>query len=67
VSRPAPKPDTTDTFVADSTQMVMAECVREPGRVIPCVKRVGTAEQLEAQCLAPLDDEGSEGDVFRNQ
>jgi hypothetical protein len=65
VPRPAPKPETTDTFVADNAQMVMAECAREPGRVVPCAKRVGTALELESRCLAPLDDEGTEGDVFR--
>ena len=65
VSRPEAKPDAPDTFVADNTQMVIAECVREPGRVVPCVKRVSTALELESRCLAPLDDEGSEGDVFR--
>lgn len=68
VPRPADTaPAAIETFVTDNTAMVLAECAREPGRVAPCAGRAATVEALEAKCLAPLDDEGSEGDVFRSQ
>ena len=51
--------------VADNTTMVMAECAQFPDRVAPCAMRVTTAAELEKQCLAPLDDEGSEGEALR--
>jgi hypothetical protein len=51
--------------VADNTGMVMAECAREPGRVAGCAARARSTQELEQKCLAPLDDDGTEGDQFR--
>ena len=45
----------------DNTTMVMLECARDP-RIASCVDGVATARELESKCLAPLDEEGSEGD-----
>jgi len=45
--------------------MVLAECAREPGRVAACAAGAKSAPELERKCLAPLDDEGTEGDRFK--
>ena len=58
-------PERVAEAVADNTAMVMAECAQAPDRVAPCAMRVATAAELEKQCLAPLDDEGSEGEALR--
>lgn len=58
-------PERIAEAVADNTTMVMAECAQAPDRVAPCVRRVTTAAELEKQCLAPLDDEGTEGEALR--
>ena len=47
---------------ADNTAMVMTDCARSPAEVTACIAAVTTAAELEARCLAPIDDEGSEGD-----
>lgn len=59
------KPERAREAVADNTQMVMNECVKSPDKVASCVDRVSTATELEKQCLAPLDDEGTEGEALR--
>jgi hypothetical protein len=53
-----------EQIVADNTKMVMAECAREPARVAGCAGQAKSAPELERTCLAPLDDEGTEGDRF---
>lgn len=53
--------------VADNTAMVIAECRGAPDHVIGCVENVTSVAQLESQCLAPLDDEGSEGLQFQGK
>ena len=58
-------PERVREAVADNTHMVLAECAVAEARVVPCVKRIGTAAELEKSCLAPLDDEGSEGEALR--
>lgn len=59
------KPERVEEAIADNTQMVMDECVKSPDKVVGCINRVATAAELEKQCLAPLDDEGSEGEALR--
>ena len=54
-----------DAYVADNTAMVMAECTAQPARVVPCLATATTVPDLEARCLAPLDDEGTEGDQLK--
>lgn len=55
----------TPEEVADNVAMVRGECQVAPGRVVPCVRRATSVAQLEGECLAPLDDEGSEGLQFQ--
>jgi len=59
------KPERADEAVADNTAMVMAECAKSPDKVIACIGRVSAAGELEKQCLAPLDEEGTEGEALR--
>ncbi len=50
--------------VADNTELVLAECREAPARVVACARAATGVAQLERDCLAPLDDEGSEGRRF---
>lgn len=61
----AEKPERQAEAVADNTQMVMNECVKAPDKVTACIAKVSTSTELEKQCLAQLDDEGSEGEALR--
>jgi hypothetical protein len=58
----AREPGRIDEAVADNTAMVMTDCAKAPARVTPCIAAATTAAELEARCLAPIDDEGTEGD-----
>ncbi|MBK9032016.1 MAG: hypothetical protein IPL61_11930 [Myxococcales bacterium] len=55
----------TEAEVADNVAMVLAECKTSADRVVACVTKATAVTQLESSCLAPLDDEGSEGERFR--
>jgi|GEM_PF-3080811 len=55
----------TEVEVTDNVAMVVAECKDAPARVVPCVTKATAVAQLERQCLAALDDQGSEGERFR--
>jgi hypothetical protein len=55
----------SDQAVADDVAMVMADCAAQPGRVAPCAGGAATAAELEARCLVPIDDDGSEGERFQ--
>lgn len=55
----------TAAEVADNVAMVLGECKAAPARVVACVSKATAVAQLESQCLAPLDDQGSEGDQFK--
>ena len=48
--------------VADNTTMVMNDCAKAPDQVAACIAAASTISDLEARCLAPIDDEGTEGD-----
>jgi hypothetical protein len=48
--------------VADNTTMVMNDCLQAPDTTAACIAAARTAPELEARCLIPLDDEGTEGD-----
>jgi hypothetical protein len=61
------EPAVIDGIVADNTAMVMTECTRDPGRVARCAGAARSAAELERTCLAPLDDEGTEGDRFKSR
>lgn len=56
-------PKRVDEAVADNTAMVMRHCAQTPDQVAACVATAANTEELEARCLPPLDDEGSEADV----
>jgi hypothetical protein len=51
--------------VADNTAMVMNDCAKAPAKVVACVNGADSVAELEKKCLAPLDDEGSEGEELR--
>jgi hypothetical protein len=55
----------TDGEVADNVAMVLRDCKAAPDRVVACVTKATAVAQLESQCLAPLDDQGSEGEQFK--
>lgn len=55
----------TEAEVADNVAMVLAECRTSADRVVACATKATAVTQLERTCLAPLDDEGSEGERFR--
>ena len=59
------KPERVAEAVSDNTTMVMSECGKSEHEVRSCVVKVSTAAELEKQCLARLDDEGSEGEALR--
>ncbi|HEY0480272.1 MAG TPA: hypothetical protein VGD37_22285 [Kofleriaceae bacterium] len=56
------EPARVDEAVADNTAMVMTDCAKAPAKVTACIAAASTVNELEARCLAPLDDEGTEGD-----
>jgi len=56
------EPKRVDDAVADNSAMVMGDCARDPAKVSACIAAAGSIKDLEASCLAPLDDEGTEGD-----
>ncbi|MCA9675521.1 MAG: hypothetical protein KC464_10840 [Myxococcales bacterium] len=64
--RADPSGGASDEAVADNVAMVMSDCARDPGRVAGCAGAARTVNELETRCLVPLDDEGSEGDRFRD-
>jgi hypothetical protein len=52
-------------IVEDNTEMVMIDCRARPARFAPCLQRATSVEQMERECLIPLDDEGKvEGKAF---
>jgi hypothetical protein len=57
-------PARTEEMVRDNTTMVMNECAGRP-QVGDCSVTARSAQQLEADCLRPLDDEGTEGSTIR--
>jgi hypothetical protein len=58
----AREPKRVDEAVADNTEMVLRDCARDPAKVSACVAGIASVADLEHRCLAPLDEEGSEGD-----
>jgi len=55
------EPKHVDGAVADNTQMVMNDCAKAPAKVAACINGISTVAELEAKCLHPIDDEGTEG------
>jgi len=61
----AKEPKRIDDAVADNTAMVMAECAKDPAHVTACIDQAQAITEVEQRCLAPLDEEGTEGEVRR--
>jgi len=61
----AKEPKRVDEAVADNTAMVMSDCAKAPAKVAACVTAASTVAELEKKCLAPLDEEGTEGEGLR--
>ncbi len=61
----AKEPKRVDDAVADNTAMVMTDCAKDPARVAACLDKAQTVADIEKQCLAPLDEEGTEGETKR--
>lgn len=59
------EPKHVDEAVSDNTTMVLSDCAKAPGKVIACVDTATTIAEIEAKCLRPLDDEGTEGMELR--
>lgn len=60
----AREPKRVDEATADNTTMVMNDCKKDPSKAVPCLATVGTIAELEQRCLIPLDEEGTEGELF---
>lgn len=56
------EPARVEEAVSDNTTMVMNDCTKDPGKLVPCLAKAATVAELEKSCLIPLDDEGTEGD-----
>jgi hypothetical protein len=61
----AKEPKRVEEAVADNLTMVMNDCAKAPAKVAACVSAVSSVAALERECLAPLDDEGTEGEELR--
>jgi hypothetical protein len=61
----ANEPKRVDAAVADNTQMVMNDCAKDPAKVAACISGISTIAELEAKCLHPLDEEGTEGNDLK--
>lgn len=55
------EPKRVEEAVTDNTAMVMRDCDKAPDKVSACIARAATVADIETTCIAPLDDEGSEG------
>jgi hypothetical protein len=53
------EPKRVDEAVADNTRMVMHDCAQDPSVVSACVGAAKTAKDLEANCLARVDEAGN--------
>jgi len=61
----AKEPKRVDEAVADNTAMVLNDCAKAPAKVAACVDAASTVAEIEKKCLAPLDEEGTEGEELR--
>lgn len=53
------EPKRVDEAVADNTRMVMNDCALDPVTVSACVRATTTVKDLEAKCLARVDEAGN--------
>jgi hypothetical protein len=59
------EPARVEAAVADNVAMVMKECNLDMAKRVPCLVKATSTTQLEKACLAPLDEEGTEGEGAR--
>ena len=59
------EPKRVDEYVSDNTTMIMNDCVRDPGRLAPCLASTPSVAQMEQECVIPIDDEGTEGEASK--
>ena len=45
-------------YLSANLHMVLVDCKRDP-QVLPCLQRSKSVAELEANCLVPIDDEGT--------
>jgi hypothetical protein len=57
----AKEPLRVDEATADNTAMVMADCAKDPAARVPCLEAAHSVAEIQDKCIAPLDEEGSEG------
>jgi len=55
-------PARVNEVVSDNTTMVMNDCAKAPDKAAACITAATTVHELEARCLEPIDEEGTEGD-----
>jgi hypothetical protein len=56
----AKEPGRVDEAAADNVAMALADCAKDPARA-SCLAAATSVADLEKGCLAPLDNEGTEG------
>lgn len=61
-AEPTPARNGTADTVSDNVTMVMNDCKKAQDRVLPCLAAAATVKDIEAKCVLPLDDEGTEGE-----
>jgi len=57
------EPKRIDDATADNVAMVMKDCAKAPDKVGACLANATSTADIETKCLAPLDEEGTEGDA----
>ena len=59
------EPKRVDEATSDNTTMVMNDCAKAPDAVATCVAQITTIAELEARCMIPLADDGTERSAER--
>jgi hypothetical protein len=50
-----------------NVHMILTDCSTDPDKYTACIRRASTVDDLERDCLIPIDDEGAvEGRRFSN-
>ena len=57
------EPGRVDEYVSDNTTMIMNDCVKNEAKLAPCIAATPSVPAMEHDCVIPLDDEGTEGEV----
>jgi hypothetical protein len=57
----AKEPGRADEATADNVAMALADCAKDPGTRAACLAAAQSVADIEHKCVAPLDDDGTEG------